>query len=628
MTTFNSPKDFSEHKQYVPLLKKALAHVKFEEPKKFVYFKEYPFAEKKLQCVLVDFSPQCLDELKTKARRVPTAEGMVSLTAQDELKFESHKGTFKAIWLKKYFGTMGDGIKDVAVDPNETDDDAAAAPAFRLATPPAGKFVRPNAPRSPAPLTPPAANPTRPGGTPVLPPGQAPQPIAAAPNAGAPVQKRPAAAAPLAPPAQRPAAPAAAKPPGHVAIPLPENKGDQESLVEGYIAALAKADLSIKDPGKKNVLDKALQLSNAGEYAHALHLLNELVGDVTYPGVEEWALQKPLRKYEVELLTEQFFGFLNLIEHKRKQPRDWSAEETEIRALITQAKTFNDGINNGLLAANPASVKKAFDLWAPLVARRNELAGELKKIWLADQTARLEKEAGKSKASSNIRMANSYGKEAVMELAQMAEIQAIRYANSPANKNAPVAQGDWHKKLEIAELAAIYGYSTADYTAIGQLLRGRPPENDAQKQMLEANKKRFAEYIEAGKKGLAKLPAYKGEPGVRCTKSLWQETIDEIATTGAHVEKSFMSVGKKKVAGFGDIEWHFVKFTTGKDITMFSLHQTEGEILFPPGSKFKFIKGEVLDASNQKVEFSDARQMAKHVTPATKVGKFWFEQIG
>jgi len=76
--------------------------------------------------------------------------------------------------------------------------------------------------------------------------------------------------------------------------------------VEGYIEALAKADLPIKDPGKKNVLDKALQLSNAGDYAHALHLLNELVHDVAYPGVEEWALQAPTRKYEVELLTEQF----------------------------------------------------------------------------------------------------------------------------------------------------------------------------------------------------------------------------------------------------------------------------------------------------------------------------------
>jgi len=36
MTTFNSPNDFSQHKQYVPLLKKALGHVKADEPKKFV----------------------------------------------------------------------------------------------------------------------------------------------------------------------------------------------------------------------------------------------------------------------------------------------------------------------------------------------------------------------------------------------------------------------------------------------------------------------------------------------------------------------------------------------------------------------------------------------------------------
>ncbi len=38
---------------------------------------------------------------------------------------------------------------------------------------------------------------------------------------------------------------------------------------------------------------------------------------------------------------------------------------------------------------------------------------------------------------------------------------------------------------------------------------------------------------------------------------------------------------------------------TGNNISILSLHQTEGEILFPPGSKF--IKGEVEDRNGQKV---------------------------
>ncbi len=51
-------------------------------------------------------------------------------------------------------------------------------------------------------------------------------------------------------------------------------------------------------------------------------------------------------------------------------------------------------------------------------------------------------------------------------------------------------------------MAAIYGYSTADYTAIGQLLRGKAPEDaSTAKQALEANKQKFAAYIEAGKSG-------------------------------------------------------------------------------------------------------------------------------
>ena len=122
MPIFSSPDNFKEHPKYVPLLKKALLTVKADTAKKFLYFKQYPFGPKKLPLVLVDFEPGCLAAL-AKAGHKPTDEGLVSLTPQDELNFEAKKGNLKRIRLKKYFGTMGGGIKPVYVPPGETDED-------------------------------------------------------------------------------------------------------------------------------------------------------------------------------------------------------------------------------------------------------------------------------------------------------------------------------------------------------------------------------------------------------------------------------------------------------------------------------------------------------------------------
>src|SRR5882724_6262834 len=123
MPIFSSPADFQEHKQYIPLLKKALLAVKPEVKKKFLYFKQYPFGVKKLPLVLVDFDLNCSAAL-AKAGYKPTDEGLVSLTQQDELNFEAKKGNLKRIGLKKYFATMGTGIKPVFVPAGETDDES------------------------------------------------------------------------------------------------------------------------------------------------------------------------------------------------------------------------------------------------------------------------------------------------------------------------------------------------------------------------------------------------------------------------------------------------------------------------------------------------------------------------
>lgn len=125
MAIFSSPDAFKEHKAYVALLKRALLQVKPDATKKFLYFKQYPFGPKKLPLVLVDFDVNCPAAL-LKAGHRPTDEGVVSLTPQDELNFEPKKGALKRVRLRKYFSTMGGGIKPVFVPEGEVDDEEGA----------------------------------------------------------------------------------------------------------------------------------------------------------------------------------------------------------------------------------------------------------------------------------------------------------------------------------------------------------------------------------------------------------------------------------------------------------------------------------------------------------------------
>jgi len=600
MTQFNSDAEFREFKKYIPLIRKAMLTVKLGEQKKFAYFTEYAYAENKQPCVLVDFTPQCLNELKSKGIK-PTSEGTVGLTMADELLFAPETGTLPAETVQKFFNKIG-GIKTVIVKQPArggspaTSTASGTAPSMPPTNVAAAVPPLPQAPNSP----------------------QAPAPGGA--TGTAPTVARPASTVPQAKPVlTRP------KQAPH-AIPLPVNAGEQQQLVDQYIDSLAKAQLPVDPAHKTALLDEARKLWNQNNYAAAMMVLNALTRDVKYPGVDEWALDGPSRKYEAEMLTEKFIALLNLLQQKRKKPTDWKAEETAIVGLLGKPPGISQGIREGLIAADPARVKKSFDEWAPLVAKREELAKKLRKAWIDDQKSRFKAQTKGNKNHLNVKVAGAYGTDAILELAQMAEVQAIQYKKIPANAADPVAQGDWHTKLDVCELAAIYGYSTADYTPVAQVLRDSPKDTDAEKAALEANKKKFGEYIKAAESGLAKLPAYNGGPVVRCTKSLWPDTIDAINKTGEHVEKSFMSAGKKQVAGFGDIVWEIDQVTTGKDITLFSLHQTEGEVLFPPNSKFRFVRAEVVGDDGQKAKIDDHGQFGAHVSPATKIAKIWWVQ--
>ena len=122
MPTFTTPDQFEDHKTYIPLLKKALLVVKPKTEKKFLYFQDYPFGTKKLPLVLVDYDAGFPAALAKEGRK-PVAEGMVSLTADDQLDFQAKKGALKRSKLKKYFTTLGPGFKPVFVPAGEVDED-------------------------------------------------------------------------------------------------------------------------------------------------------------------------------------------------------------------------------------------------------------------------------------------------------------------------------------------------------------------------------------------------------------------------------------------------------------------------------------------------------------------------
>ena len=628
MAVFNSPTEFSDYKKYVPLLKKALVIVLPGTNAHFVYYKEFPFADKKRPCVLVDFGPKCVDEIKAMKKLTPTAAGKVTLNLSNQLQFTPEHGEFKALVVKKEFETMGAGIKEVYVDANESDGAATgnqAAPP-QSAPPKAAPLRSPQIPPRLVPEAlkrPGAGQPGsgQPGGVPAK--GAAATAAPSATQTNAPPQTPP---KPARPGAAAPAAKPVDKPVIAGAFSLTGTEEERTAKLNNWLAALAKAKLPITDDHKKKWLGDAERFFKAGKPEEALKIINAMARTVQYPGVADWALDAASRKYELEFFGEQCHAIALLIDQKSAGSNQWQAEKAGALKLANTAMDCLKILEEGLAAADPAKVKAAYEAWIRLGQERKRIADRLKPMWLADQNQRMLAEAGKSKASHNVRVANGYGKEAMLEMAQMAEVQALEYKKRRATD--ALAQGDWHKKLEVSELAAIYGYSTADYTPIGKLLRAKRDTTE-QLEALKSLLAKYGDYIKAAESGLAKLPLYTGQGVIRCTKSLWQGTIDEIARTGVHVEKSFMSVGKKKVTGFGDIEWHFDKFTTGKDISMFSLHQSEGEILFPPGAKFKFVRGELPNPNGgEPIKIPNHTQFASHVTPETKAGVFVFEQVG
>jgi hypothetical protein len=488
------------------------------------------------------------------------------------------------------------------------------------------------------PATAPAPQGATPAATPaaVVPPARGfvraqPRKAVADDDAAAPVT----APAPQAvPPAAAPAAVAPPAPKG-VTFNLPVRAGDHENFVEGYIGALSKSAQIKAIPGSDAALQTAQRHSDKGEYPQALAVLNDLVKDIAYPGVEAWVLDPAQRKYRVEMLIEQYTGKLNLIRNKQNElgiPHACSTEEAGLDKCKTRAGQVSQEMSRAIQGADPDKLKALFEEWSKLERLVKFWDDKIKELWFADMEGRWNQgldaiPPDQRLKSPAIAMANNYGRPELLELAQMAEVQALAYKAKPENKNDPVAQGDFHKKLQVWEMAAIYAYSTADYNDVAKVLRDSNPATAEEIKELNEKKKRFGAYIEAAKVGLGKLPSYPGAV-VRCNKTVWPQLITDLTKTGMFTDQSFMSTGKQKVAGFGEIEMHISGIKTGKDISLFSLHQTEGEILFPPGSKFRLTEAEVTGPDGKITKFTDHSVFDQHVTTATKVAKLSFVQAG
>lgn len=584
MPVFTTLDDCKVLAKYLVLLKKALNTLDEEKPASFLYLKQYFYTTTgKLSVLkpllLVDFAMKCIHDLPSQW----TAKGNVVLTADGKLKFEAIDGRVNTHLLQKFMKELSSALPQILLDPTESED---GTPIPSLPVRP-GQQLPPIIPGAAA--VPPNLTPARPQT--VLPP--APVPLSS-----------PAAELPVDPDAQR-------------------------TLIEDTISALARTVLPAGPQAQTAALQTAQKLSNQGSHGEAMAILNDLVKDVIYRGVPAWVLDRPARKYEVEMLTEQYAALLNLIAYKRKVPADGQEEEAMLVKLNMSVIGVSMAMTEGVRGANPAAVKKAYDEWEKLVQAKTGFTLKLKKLWLADQSIRCRDELAalpeKGAQSNAAAMMKAYGLTETLELAQMAEIQAVAYQKIPANKNDEVAQGNFNKKLDISELAAIFGYSTANYNVINKVLRNKPVTADDQA-AIAAAKLKFDAYIRSAVTGLAKLPVYKGDV-IRCNKIFWQPFIDEVTRTGQFSEASFMSSGKKKVSGFGNLDVHISGIKTGRDISLFSLHQTEGEILFPPGATFELVEAEVTGADGTVQKITRFQDFATYVSVATKSGSFSFKQI-
>ena len=140
------------------------------------------------------------------------------------------------------------------------------------------------------------------------------------------------------------------------------------------------------------------------------------------------------------------------------------------------------------------------------------------------------------------------------------------------------------------ELAAVRGYTTADYSMLNSALRTQ----DA------AELTRLKPYLDSAVAGMEKLPNYEGT--VYRGTSLSPDILAKYVPGQTVVEDAFTSTSKTLQASFDGNTKFVIQSLQGKDVSLLSKYPGEQEILFRPGSPFKVLSNST-DASGQTTIF-------------------------
>lgn len=355
-------------------------------------------------------------------------------------------------------------------------------------------------------------------------------------------------------------------------------------------------------------------------------------------GVPAWFLDPKARLERMIKSGEELFALAHIAMSAADVLGDDEAKRIadELRAKGAGVGTlFHSPAVEAEKSGSPVIAKKLKDLhdaWTQAEADREAVADRLRKAWQDGHRKTLTQEVIQHKTGASARWVNAYGDGQLLEHSKVAEVMAANWTGVPGGFSPyKVTDATKHlieKPLAMAEVAAIFGYTTQDYAAINGVLRARATRARAGKAAVAPTPERAAEearydlYIETCVSALKKLKAHKGTV-MRSDRDLHSSIVDELIQHGRRTEPGLLSAGFKKVPSFGHIVSVISGIKTGKNVTMFSLHSTEGEVLFPPGSVFRFDKA-VLPG---QLPITDHKKLAGVIDTTTTHAELHFTQV-
>lgn len=159
--------------------------------------------------------------------------------------------------------------------------------------------------------------------------------------------------------------------------------------------------------------------------------------------------------------------------------------------------------------------------------------------------------------------------------------------------------------LSDAEAAAVFGYTTGDFTFLNGFARGAK-QMVIQKPFPAVKKSAMMPYLEMLDTALTKLPVYGGAPLWRGTQ-LPDAVLAECVPGGTFSDPAYLSTTKFEKIATGGMAGrsspHILKIVSwfnAKDVAALSNQPQEGEVLFPRGTKFKVLNVE--DTPKQKIK--------------------------